>query len=58
MRRKRYYSKIRRGRKRGRGIPHIYKNKVYLGKRRQTGSGVVSNVLGNLLQNVGDVIGF
>ena len=57
MRRKRYYRKKRRGRKRGRGIPYIYKNHVYLRKRPQTGSGVLSKVLANLLQNVGDVIG-
>ena len=29
----------RRLRKRGRGIPYIFKNKVYLGKRPQKGSG-------------------
>ena len=32
MRRKRYYKK-RRGRKRGRGLPYIYKNRVYLEKK-------------------------
>ena len=32
MRRRKYYKK-RKGRKRLRGIPYIYKNKVYLGKR-------------------------
>ena len=42
MRRKRYYRKKRRGRKRGREIPYIYKNQVYLRKRPQTGSGVLS----------------
>ena len=38
MRRRKYYEK-RRGRKRGRGIPYTYKNKVYLGKKPQTGTG-------------------
>ena len=49
MRRRRYYRKKRKSRKRGRGIPYIYKNKLYLGKKRQTGSGVVSKVLASLL---------
>ena len=56
MRRRKYYKK-RRGRKRGRGIPYIYKNKVYLGKRPQTGTGAVSKIIAHLLENVGDVIG-
>ena len=38
MRRRKYY-KIRRRKKRGKGLPYIYKNKVYLGKRPQTGTG-------------------
>ena len=57
MRRRGYYRKKRRSRKRGRGIPYIYKNKLYLGKKPQTGSGVVSKVLASLLQNIGNVIG-
>ena len=56
MRRRKYYKK-RRGRKRGRGIPNTYKNKVYLGKRPQTGTGAVSKIIAHLLENVGDVIG-
>ena len=56
MRRRKYYKK-RRGRKRGRGIPYTYKNKVYLGKRPQTGTGAVSKIIAHLLENVGDVIG-
>ena len=35
----------------------IFKNKVSLGKRPQTGTGVVSRVITRLLENVGDVIG-
>ena len=43
---------------RGRGLPYIYQNKVYLGKRpKQTGAGVVSKTLGHILATVGDVIG-
>ena len=56
MRRKRYYKK-KRGTKRGRGIPYIYKNRVYLGKRSQTGTGAVSKIIARLLESVGDVIG-
>ena len=55
MRRKRYYKK-KRGRKKGRGIPYIYKNRVYLGERSQTGIGAVSKIIARLLENVGDVI--
>ena len=53
----RKYYKITRRKKRGKGLPYIYKNKVYLGKRPQTGTGVVSRVIARLLENVGDVIG-
>ena len=56
MRRRKYY-KTRRRKKRRKGLPYIYKNKVYLGKRPQTGTGVVSRVIPRLLENVGDVIG-
>ena len=46
----------RRG-KRGRGLLYVYKNRTYFGKRPQMGKGVVSKVLGHLLQNVCDIIG-
>ena len=42
MRRKRFPRKTKRTKKRERGIPYIYKNRIYLGKRPQTGSGAVS----------------
>ena len=42
--------------KRGRGIPYIYQNRVYLGKK-QKGAGIVSKTLAHILQGVGDVIG-
>ena len=35
----------------------IFIYKVYLGKRPQTGTGAVSQVMACLLENVGDVIG-
>ena len=55
MRRRR---RIRRSRlrKRGRGIPFIFKNKVYLGKRPQKGSGAISKIVARVLENVGNVI--
>ena len=56
MRRRKYYKIIRRN-KRGKGLLYIYKNKVYLGKRPQKGTGAVSLVIARLLENVGDVIG-
>ena len=57
MRRRNYYKK-RKGRKRGRGIPYIYENKVYIVKRPETGTGGVSKIITRMLENVGDVIGF
>ena len=56
MRRKRYCKKKRK-RKRGWGIPYIYKNRVYLGKRPQTGATTISKVIARLLENVGDITG-
>ena len=56
MRQRKCYKK-QRGRKRGPGIPYIYKNKVYLGKRPQIGTGAVSKFIAHLQENVGDVIG-
>ena len=55
----RFRIKRRRHRKfknRGKGIPNIYNNKVYLGKK-QRGGGVVSTTLARILQGVGEVIG-
>ena len=49
--------KIKRKRKiRGRGKPYVYQNRIYLGKRPQTGEGVVSTVLDNLLKHIGTLI--
>ena len=57
MRRRRYY-KRRKGKKRGREIPYIYKSRIHLRKKPQTCTEVVSRVIACLLENVGDVIGF
>ena len=46
----------RRGNRR-KGIPYIFKNKVYLWKRPQKGSGTLSRVLAKLLENIGSVVG-
>ena len=56
MRRRRRRLRIKK-RNRGRGILYIYKNKVYLGKKTQTGSGTISRVVAGLLESVEDVIG-
>ena len=54
---KKYVKKRKGNRKRGRGIPYIYKNRIYFGKKPQTGTGVVSKVIACLLENVGSAIG-
>ena len=54
-RRKRFGRRKRR--KRGKGLPYVYENRIYFGKRPQTSKGVVSKVLAHLLHNVGDIIG-
>ena len=54
--RRRRIRKIRL-RKRGRGIPFMFKNKVYLGKRPQKGSGAISKIVARVLENVGNGIG-
>ena len=57
MRWRRYY-KRRKGKKRGREIPYIYKSRIHLRKKPQTCTEAVSRVIARLLENVGDVIGF
>ena len=47
----------RRLRKRGRWIPYMFKNKAYLGKRPQNGSGAISKIVARVLENVGNIIG-
>ena len=56
MRRRRQF-RTKKRKKRGKRIPYIYKNRIYFGKRPQTGSGAVSHIIARLLENVGDVIG-
>ena len=47
MRRRKYHKIIIRN-KRGKGLLYIYKNKVYLRKTPQTGTGAVSRVIARL----------
>ena len=47
----------RRRSKRGRGIPYVSRNKVYFGKGKITGGGIVTRLLAKALQGVGDIIG-
>ena len=55
--RRRSWFRTKKRKKRVKGIPYIYKNRIYFGKRPQTGFGVVSHIIARLLENVGDVIG-
>ena len=57
MRRRKHYKTNRRYKKRGRWLPYIYNNRIYFRKKPLKGTGVVSKVLGHLLENVGDIIG-
>ena len=41
----------------GRGLPYMYRNKVYLGKRSQKGSGILTNLLAQILVGAGNVVG-
>ena len=47
----------RRFQLRGRGVPYMFKNKVYFGRKPQSGSGALSAILANTLKQAGDVIG-
>ena len=54
FKRKRY----RRRSKRGRGIPYVYQNRVYLGKKpKQVGRGAVLKTIGCILETVRTIIG-
>ena len=50
------YRRRRRARK-GKGIPYVSNNKVYFGKGKKRGAGVISGLLATALQGVGDIIG-
>ena len=50
MRRRRKLPKKSKIKKKGRGIPYIYKNRIYFGKKPRTGTGTISKVIGLLLK--------
>ena len=50
-------SELKKEKKERKGTLYIYKNRIYFGKKPQTGSGAVSHIIARLLENVGDVIG-
>ena len=43
-------------RKRGRGLPYVYRNKVYLRKRSQKGSSILTNLLAKMLVGAGNIV--
>ena len=47
--RKPYFRRTKRRHTRGKGLPYVYNNKVYLGKKPQKGSGAISKILSNLI---------
>ena len=47
----------RRHARRGRGIPYLSNNKIYFGKGKQRGRGVVTRLLAKTFKGVGDIIG-
>ena len=47
--RKPYFKRTKRRHTRGKGLPYVYNNKVYLGKKTQKGSGAISKILSNLI---------
>ena len=49
--------KKEKNKKKERGIPYIYKNRIYSAKRLQTGSDAVSCIIARVLENIRDVIG-
>ena len=50
--RKPYFKRTKRRHTRGKCLPYIYNNKVYLGKKPQNGSGAISKILSNLIPMV------
>ena len=54
--RRTYGRRIKKGRTRGKGLPYVYNNKVYLGKKPQKGSGAISKILSRLIPIVRPVV--
>ena len=55
MRQRKFYKTNGRYKKRGRGVPYIYNNRVYFGKKTQKGTGAVS-LLAKLLSIFGGAV--
>ena len=47
--RKPYFKRTKRRHTGGKGLPYVYNNKVYLGKKTEKGSGAISKILSNLI---------
>ena len=54
--RRTYVRRIKKGRTRGKGLPQLYNNKLYLGKKPQKGYGAISKILSRLISIVGQVV--
>ena len=54
--RKLYFRRTKRRYTRGKDLPYVYNNKVYLGKKPQKGSGAISKILSNLIPIVGQAV--
>ena len=54
--RKPYFRRTKRRNTRGKGLPYVYNNKVYLGKKPQKGSGAISKILSRLIPIVRPVV--
>ena len=51
-----YVRRIKKGCTRGKGLPYVYNNKVYIGKKPQKDSRAISKVLSSLIPIVGPVV--
>ena len=51
-----YVRRIKRGRTRGKGLPYVYNNEVYLGEKPQKGSGAISKILSSLIPIVRPIV--
>ena len=54
--RKPYFRRTKRRHTRGKDLPYVYNNKVYVGKKPQIGSGAISKILSNLIPLVGQAV--
>ena len=54
--RKPYFKRTKRKHTRGKVLPYVNNNKVYLGTKTQKGSGAISKILSNLIPIVGQAV--